>query len=294
MLVWLKETHPRVLALLVLMYADMSSSPKCERIRCYSTLLDDSKTNTSLFRHPIFSYSEDLAWPPPNWKEIDCWHCCSRLDEPPVPLVQSTDPLTERYVVYGIFCSFSCAKAHIFESQPWSAGDKLLLLDDMAATVFGVQEPIVPAPPRIRLKRFGGDLDLKEFKEMNKFISTTFNPPLISFPETYEREAISTAHGQPNQTWTVRNKGKQHHPDKSMSKEESFSALHASCASGGASSSIGGGTTSNTPYGSYLAKDKPFDISKAHNVVTREDAKLGPGTLMGFIKTTKAKTKRAP
>ena len=278
------------------MHADMSSNPKCERIRCYSTLLDDSKTNTSLFRHPIFSYSEDLVWPPLNWQEFDCWHCCSPLQEPPVPLVQSTDPLTERYVVYGIFCSFSCAKAHIFESQPWSAGDKLLLLDDMAATAFGVTEPIVPAPPRIRLKRFGGDLDLKEFKAMHTCISTTFNPPLISFPETYEREAVSTMHGQLDQTWTIRNKGKQqHHAEKPSSKHEPLSAVHAlSSTSGSASSSIGAGSMSNTPYGSYLAKDKPFDITKPHNVLTHEDAKLGPGTLMGFIKTTKAKPKRGP
>ena len=174
--------------------------PAVERVLCFSTLLDNSRRQTTIFRHPIFSYKEELAWPPRNWEELHCWHCCSKLLDPPVPLAQDMDPDTGRYVVYGIFCSFSCAKAYIYETQPWSAGGKLLLLEDMAVSAFGSEEPILPAPPRQRLRIFGGDLTPEEFHK-ERHIHALCSPPLITYPEVYEREVMLA--DPPTEAWSV-------------------------------------------------------------------------------------------
>jgi hypothetical protein len=47
-----------------------------ERVLCFNMLLDESRKNVGLFRHPLFAYSEEMRWPPANWAKICCWHCC--------------------------------------------------------------------------------------------------------------------------------------------------------------------------------------------------------------------------
>ena len=160
-----------------------------ERVLCYSTLLDDTSREDLLARHPIYSFSEKLSWPPANWASLCCWHCCQKLRDPPVPLPQDMDSASGMFIVYGLFCAFSCAKGYLFETQPWSAGDKLMLLDEMAAVVFRQERSALPAPPRQRLTMFGGDLDPEQFRKEHQFLTVTFCPPLLSFPECYHREA---------------------------------------------------------------------------------------------------------
>ena len=172
-----------------------------EKVLCYSTILDDNKRSTTLFRHPIFSYTEDITWPPDSWRDFHCWHCSVKLCEveTPVPLAQEKDEASQKFTVYGLFCGFPCAKTYLYESQPWSCGDKVLLLEILASDVYGLTEPITPAPPRQRLKFYGGDLSYAEFASERCVYSVT-SPPFISYPEAYERETC----GAPNsatETW---------------------------------------------------------------------------------------------
>ena len=159
-----------------------------ERIRCFSTLLDSNAVNNTLFRHPLFGYTEKIEWPPENWKECRCWHCVDRFSESgPVPLVHDVHSETNIYSVYGIFCSFSCAKAYLLDQLQFSHGNKFLMLDEFAETVYGIKDPILPAPPRQRLKIFGGDLTYEEFHS-DRAVHVIMSPPMISFPETYLRQ----------------------------------------------------------------------------------------------------------
>ena len=257
-------------------------SSNCERVLCYSTLLDESKSHTTLFRHPVYSYSQALTWPPANWEETDCWHCCSRCDHPPVPMAQDIDPMSNRYVCYGIFCSFACAKGYLFETQPWSAGDKILLLEDLAHSVFNVTEPILPAPPRQRLRRFGGDLDLQQLREHCKYVGAVFNPPLISYPETYEKEVG----GQPSTTsnedacWNVRpgvrTPSKPMFLEPATETEENIS--HASRNSGI--------SFVPSPYASFCKGLKGSDAKSAMQPA-REESAHSAGTLVSFMKPHK-------
>lgn len=179
---------------------------EAERILCFNVLLDESRRDVGVFRHPLYAYTEDLAWPPKDWEEICCWHCCHKCSEEPVPLPQTCDRKTGRFSVFGVFCSWSCAKQYQNEHQSWNTGERALLLEDMAREAFGYKgPPIRAAPARHRLKMFGGDLSIEHFRIENAYSNATLSPPLLSFPEVYERIASSGCEGDtaPPQ-WSVR------------------------------------------------------------------------------------------
>jgi hypothetical protein len=83
------------------------------------------------------------------------------------------------------------------EHSAFGSGDRTMLLHFMAMKHFGHHGgPVLPAPPRHRLKIFGGDLDLTEFRKEHEFLSTAMSPPLIATPEVYER-----CNSSPAESW---------------------------------------------------------------------------------------------
>jgi len=177
-----------------------------ERVLCFNVLLDESRRDVGVFRHPLYSYSERLAWPPANWHSVCCWHCCHSLEEEPVPLPQAHDRKTDCFSVFGVFCSWSCAKQYQNEHQTWTSGERALLLEDMAREGFGYEgPPIQAAPPRHRLIMFGGDLSIDAFRQEHAYSNATLRPPLLSFPEIYERIASAGCDGDTAPPpWSVR------------------------------------------------------------------------------------------
>jgi hypothetical protein len=258
-----------------------------ERVLCYSTLLDDTIPQGSLARHPIYSYSEALQWPPANWRAYSCLHCCQPLEHPPVPLPQDQDSACGNFVVYGIFCSFSCAKGYLFEAQPWSAGDKLLLLEEMAATAFGQTTSALPAPPRQRLRMFGGDLTPEEFRKEHAFLSRTYSPPLLAHPECYERAGKSEA--RPSTSRML--------PFTQVSPRMDLKDVEAgdgggepstlpSVASSAAPSAAGG--SSATPYSDFCNRTKGEGGQRlTQATASRDEAGTSSGTLHAFLKKRK-------
>jgi len=177
------------------MAAEASAAP-VERILCCNVLDSEMTPRDAIFRHPLFGYEEALAWPPPHWREVLCWHCCHtcpsvRADggpAAPVCLPNSYDRRREVFHVFGFFCSLQCAKAYLMEHCAFGSGDRTMLLHFLAVKHFGhTGGPVAPAPPRHRLRIFGGDLDIAAFRREHIFLGTTCSPPLISTPEVYER-----------------------------------------------------------------------------------------------------------
>jgi hypothetical protein len=179
---------------------------QAERVLCFNVLLDESRRDVGVFRHPIYSYAESLAWPPANWRSVCCWHCCHTFDQEPVPLPQAHDRNTDRFSVFGVFCSWPCAKQYQNEHQTWTSGERTLLLEDMAREAFGYNgPPIQAAPPRHRLIMFGGDLSIDAFQQEHAYSNATLRPPLLSFPEIYERAASAGCDGDTAPPpWSVR------------------------------------------------------------------------------------------
>lgn len=168
-----------------------------ERILCCNVLDSEMAHRDAIFRNPLFGYEESVPWPPANYQSILCWHCCHACVKDPVCLPNSYDRRREVFHVFGFFCSLQCAKAYLMEHSAFGSGDRTMLLHFMAMKHFGHHGgPVLPAPPRHRLKIFGGDLDITEFRKEHEFLSTAMSPPLIATPEVYERCIAS-----PSESW---------------------------------------------------------------------------------------------
>ena len=159
-----------------------------ERVLCCNVLQNERAHKDNIFRHPLFANEDALPWPPENWRELCCWHCCHACPAAPVCLPNSYDRRQDVFHVFGLFCALPCAKAYLVEHAAFASGDRALLLHYMASRFFGHDgSPARAAPPRHRLKMFGGDLSIEDFRKEHEFSTMVLSPPLISVPEVYER-----------------------------------------------------------------------------------------------------------
>jgi hypothetical protein len=181
-----------------------AAHPLVEKILCSNVTSDvTAHAGAEIFRHTIFGYDEQLTWPPAGWQELRCWHCCETFTTYPVPLPHEVDRRSGCFRVFGFFCSFACSKGYLLEHVHWTAGERLLLLEEMAHEVFHYNGPeIQAAPPRHRLACFGGDLSLAEFRRPQTGLHAVLAPPLISQPEVYERVLPPGEGG--TETWSVK------------------------------------------------------------------------------------------
>lgn len=137
--------------------------------------------------HHLFSAAGVLVWP--QHTDIWCLHCCHGFSGVPVPLPYDySEERNEYSVSYGVFCSFSCAKGYAIEHPSHNSPNQMLYLQQLARNFYGITGPITPAPPRSRLKVFGGDLDIVEFRRLsgNEVITVVHQPPMISWAMVYE------------------------------------------------------------------------------------------------------------
>lgn len=109
---------------------------------------------------------------------IACWHCCHSFDTPPVPAVRDYDAAEGVFVVYGMFCSLSCAKGFLQENHTFNSGYQMMLLGKMAREVYGASE-VAAAPPRLSLDVFGGPYPIEKFRSMSN-ACTMHRPPFVS------------------------------------------------------------------------------------------------------------------
>lgn len=117
---------------------------------------------------------------PMNAERCCCWHCCEEIDDPKsgVPMPRVYDTEKNKYYVYGITCSPSCAKAYILEHCTFDLGSHLNVFVHMMRHVYGINEPIIQTPPRPSLKRFGGMFDPKR---SHKVTCHLLEPPFVSY-----------------------------------------------------------------------------------------------------------------
>jgi hypothetical protein len=189
-----------------------------ERLLCCNVLTSDEHSQPEVFRHSFYSFDGPVEWPPPRWKEGRCLYCCHPFDAPaggggegrvfvqPVPIATWHDKRTDEWRVSGMFCSWSCAKSELLSQQGYACGNAVLLLDELARTVFGYTGPeIVPAPPKTRLSFFypgEGSLDIDAFRqESGRSYTTVLKQPLLSSPEIYETHSLATTSAP---SWSVK------------------------------------------------------------------------------------------
>jgi hypothetical protein len=109
-------------------------------------------------------------WDNGHWPEttdIACWYCCHSFPHKPVPGVYKYNDRTHKFTIYGVFCSWNCAKA---DAVRGSGADKDWMLRSSWLTFLRKQteghiRSIVPAPDRRLLQMFGGPMSIEEFRD---------------------------------------------------------------------------------------------------------------------------------
>tara|TARA_B100000963_G_scaffold348940_1_gene357258 strand:- start:362 stop:1018 length:657 start_codon:yes stop_codon:yes gene_type:complete len=130
-------------------------------------------------------------------KDIHCWNCCSKLD-------RSYKSLPIKYIngqfyIYGHFCDISCSLRYLYDhfhgKELWS---KYELFHFYCYKIYGTTN-IHPAPDRLSLKMFGGNLTIEEYKKNNINYNEINIPPIIPVDNPklkYENKKINENKGE--------------------------------------------------------------------------------------------------
>lgn len=104
-----------------------------------------------------------------NNTNVCCWWCCHSFDTVPIGMPEKYDELMKKFLVKGVFCSFSCMMAYKKEIKRDCTKDYLIkFLYTRLTGTFLLDAHLEPAPPRCCLKMFGGDLTIEEFRNSFK------------------------------------------------------------------------------------------------------------------------------
>ena len=118
---------------------------------------------------------------------ISCYWCVHRFDNSPFGIPINFK--NETFEVFGCFCSLECAAAYNFnennsQDEMW---ERYQLLNMMSRRM-KLGSVIKPAPPRLALKIFGGNMDIDTFRNIgkgNKLMNINF-PPMTSITQQLE------------------------------------------------------------------------------------------------------------
>jgi len=134
-------------------------------------------------KHSIFHTHGQNARIPDEFllpSKVGCYHCCHRFDTSPIPIPKEFDASTQRFTVYGTFCSFSCCKRFLCDTVTFDSGLQMLLLAKMAREVYGLKGEIQCAPPRFSLDLFGGPYTIERFRGLEKEkLVLEHSPPFV-------------------------------------------------------------------------------------------------------------------
>lgn len=100
----------------------------------------------------------------PASTSVLCHYCAHGFTGIPVMLPRMRCVVTKRFEVSGTFCSFNCAKRHALDSNKPRSSEMAALCADLYKCVTSVRQRVIPAPPRIALKAFGGIMTIEEYR----------------------------------------------------------------------------------------------------------------------------------
>lgn len=116
-----------------------------------------------------------------------CYWCVHRFDNSPVGIPINFK--NDTFEVFGCFCSLECAAAYNFNEN--NSHDEMwerYQLLNMMSRQMKLGNVIKPAPPRLALKIFGGNMDIDTFRSIgkgNKLLNINF-PPMTSITQQLE------------------------------------------------------------------------------------------------------------
>lgn len=106
-----------------------------------------------------------------------CWHCCHPI---PIGWVTLQYPFrvhqSERFTVGGQFCSWECIKGYGRDDMSRGlTGIHQINIRYYRKKITGLLDSVIPAPPRMTLKAFGGHLTIEEFRKPRTNVDYVIN-----------------------------------------------------------------------------------------------------------------------
>lgn len=102
------------------------------------------------------------SWPEKT--DLLCWWCCHEFNTMPLPCPVKYDSIRNRYSVNGVFCSWGCVSAYSIEKYT-SLGLVYQLRNRILPNL--VNNDIYISPSRYCLKKFGGYMDIEQFRTLD-------------------------------------------------------------------------------------------------------------------------------
>jgi hypothetical protein len=97
-----------------------------------------------------------------------CWWCCHDFNTTPLSCPLRYDDRRNKFYTSGNFCSWSCMKSYSIDHYGISKGGLICgNIVMMRKKMFNQIGHVKPAPKRFRLKEFGGDLSIEDFRKNN-------------------------------------------------------------------------------------------------------------------------------
>jgi hypothetical protein len=94
-----------------------------------------------------------------------CWHCCHEIEGESLEMPHKYDEKRRKFYTSGHFCSWSCMKTWAIDRHGITRGGIIVSnIVCMRKQLFGQIGPIPCAPNRYKLKEFGGELTIDEFR----------------------------------------------------------------------------------------------------------------------------------
>jgi hypothetical protein len=149
------------------------------------------------FANNLFTFNEGIR------TDIACFWCCHGFDCHPWGIPTKME--TGKFHLFGVFCSANCAASYLFnvfnKDNLW---DMYSMLNLLYYKVYGIHRQIIHAPDKICLKKFGGNLDIHEYRnrtaQEDKSYIIKF-PPCTSVIPVMEEVNMKKIHANNNKSY---------------------------------------------------------------------------------------------
>jgi hypothetical protein len=120
--------------------------------------------------------------------DIACWWCTYNFET--CPLFLPDHYKNNIYYVFGNFCGFSCILAYNENLDDYRKSVRNVLIKQLYRDIFQNDVMLIkPSGPRELLKKFGGPLDISQYRDPNNICIKTFKmsiPPMVPLISDFE------------------------------------------------------------------------------------------------------------
>jgi hypothetical protein len=139
--------------------------------------LEEKLRNLESQKIKVAEYDVNLehgAHKPKKKKDTLCWWCSHPFTNQPFYI--PTKMVGDKYQVYGYFCSVNCAFAYSSEKNDYKVWERNSMIIKLCKTILNLDNPyITAAQQKYKLKEFGGDLSIEEYRKGFIMISKRYN-----------------------------------------------------------------------------------------------------------------------